>query len=204
MKDPRGGQNRIVNNNPFKISTDESYYWIGFLAADGYISSKKYSIGLKLKDVEHIIKYRDFINPALKLYDKINTAGNLMREVLFGNYEIHKYLITLGITPKKSKTFKYTIPITGSILRGHFDGDGSVSQGRPKITTGSVEFLHQLEELYKSLDIKYTVCKKGDCWDIYTLYHSRRIMFNYMYKDSTIHLERKYLQFKKCLPCQPN
>jgi intein/homing endonuclease len=201
VKDKRGGKNRVVNNNPFLPLTEESEYWIGFLAADGCISSTKYSIHLGIKDIEHVLKYRDFINPKLKAYYKINAAGNNICTVLFGNYETHAYLISLGLTPAKSKTFKFNISLNGNILRGMFDGDGSVSQRRPKITTGSPYFKQQLEEYYTKLGISFTTTvkhkiKDTQIWDIWVLQDSRQKLFDLMYKNSTVFLERKYEQFR--------
>jgi hypothetical protein len=204
VKDKRGGKNRIVTNNPFKPRTNESDYWIGFLAADGCISSKKYSIHLGIKDIEHVLKYRDFINPLLKPYYKINKAGSNICTILFGNFEAHQYLISLGITPAKSKTFKFNIPINGNILRGIFDGDGSVSQRRPKITTGSPFFKDQLEKFYIENNINFSTTvkhkvKNKEIWDIWVLKPSRQKFFDLLYTDASIYLERKYLQFRTAL-----
>lgn len=203
QRDPRGGQNRKVNYNPFLRKSEERDYWLGMFIADGNVSSKKYSISMQLKDVEHIVKYRDFIQKNLKYYDRYNQAGNLMRTVLFGNQDVHEYLISLGIVPNKSKILKLKIPLNGSILRGIFDGDGSVSQRRPKITTGSLAFKHQLEQYYTSLGIEYTttVKEKGkEIWDIWVLYNSRQQLYDLMYTQATVYLARKEQQFRAALP----
>lgn len=204
-KDPRGGQNRIVNHNPFECMSDEAQYWIGFLAADGNLSTKKYSISMQLKDIEHILKYRNFINPILKYHDKVNPAGSLMRTVLFGNYEVYNYLISIGFTPAKSKTFSFKIPLTGNILRGVFDGDGSASQNRPKITTASILFRDQLTNYFDKLGIKYTVTVKHKVkdpyiYDVWVLYDSRQQFFDLLYTKDCVKLERKYEQLRAALP----
>lgn len=57
------------NENIFDvIDTEEKAYWLGFLYADGYIETpndnkKSYSmeLALKLSDVEHLIKFNDFM-----------------------------------------------------------------------------------------------------------------------------------------------
>lgn len=208
LKDNRGGRNRIVNSNPFLPLTEESEYWIGFLLADGCVSTKKYSISLKIKDIEHVLKYRDFINSSLKPNYSINKAGNKVCNITFGNFETHQWLTSIGITPAKSKTVKLEMPITGNILRGIFDGDGSVSQRRPKITTGSLYFKIQLEEFYTNLGIKYTITvkhkiKASHIWDIWVLQESKQQLYDLMYKNASIYLERKYLQFGAALE-KPN
>jgi hypothetical protein len=200
-KDKRGGKNRLVNNNPFLPLTEQAEYWIGFLAADGNVSTKKYSIALKIKDIEHALKYRDFINPALKVSYPINAANNTCCNVVFGNFEVHQYLISIGIVPAKSKIFSFNIPLTWNILRGIFDGDGSVSQRRPKITTGSFYFKNQLEKFYLENDISFTTTVKNksndtEIWDIWVLKNSRKKLFDLFYEDCSVCLERKYLQFR--------
>ena len=205
LKDPRGGNNRIVNNNPFECMNSEAQYWIGFLAADGNLSTKKYSITMQLKDIDHILKYRDFISPELKYHDNINKAGSLIRTVLFGSYEVYYYLISLGFTPAKSRTFSFNIPLTGDILRGVFDGDGSASQNRPKITTGSVLFRDQLTNYFDEIGIKYTVTVKDKVkcthiYDIWILYDSRQQFFDLLYTEDCVKLERKYEQLRAALP----
>lgn len=196
-----GGKNRIVNHNPFLPLTEEAQYWIGFLAADGNISTKKYTVCLKIKDIDHVLKFRDFVDINLPYHEETNQAGSLVRLVSFGNKETHEYLTSLGLTSKKSKTLEIKIPLTGHILRGVFDGDGSVSQNRPKITTGSLRFKNQLEKLYNEKGFKFTTTvkhkvKDKHIFDIWILEESRKDFFNFLYKDSTICLERKFNHFK--------
>ena len=47
-----------------KIDTEEKAYWLGFLYADGSISSSSYQIELSLSsvDVNHIKKFKRFLN----------------------------------------------------------------------------------------------------------------------------------------------
>ena len=45
------------------IDTEEKAYWLGFMYADGYITSKSFRIGLSLaiKDIEHLRKFNAFL-----------------------------------------------------------------------------------------------------------------------------------------------
>ena len=47
-----------------QIDTEEKAYWLGFLFADGYVSSKGNFIGLNisLKDIDHLKKYNTTLN----------------------------------------------------------------------------------------------------------------------------------------------
>jgi hypothetical protein len=199
-----GGQNRKVNHNPFECFSEEAQYWIGFLAADGNLSKTSNTISLKIKDIEHVLIYRNFISPDLTPYYGKNVAGSLMCNIAFGHRDIYKYLNNIGITPAKSKTFKFNIPLTGHILRGYFDGDGSVPKDGPRITTGSINFRDQLSEYLNSLGIKHSITMKHKItdrgtFDINILSEGRRQFFNLLYTDSTVYLERKHEKFLKRL-----
>lgn len=45
-----------------KIETPNQAYWLGFLAADGSISGNQLVIGLSTKDINHLEKFRTFID----------------------------------------------------------------------------------------------------------------------------------------------
>ena len=52
-----------VLHNFETIDTEEKAYWLGFLYADGSVSSNedKIELGLAEQDMHHIEKFRDFI-----------------------------------------------------------------------------------------------------------------------------------------------
>lgn len=196
-----GGKNRIINFNPFLANTDSTNYWLGYIASDGCVSSKKYSISICSADREHLAKINNIFENKLNLHESINEAGTLMRTAVFGNKEIHSYLISLGITPRKSKTLFLNFPLNGAFIRGVFDGDGSVSQNRPKITTASITFINQLKSYFDSLDISYTVTVKHkilfpEIYDIWILERSRKTFFDLMYTNAEVFLERKYDKYR--------
>jgi intein/homing endonuclease len=194
----RGGQNRKVLNNPFtNLENEETQYWLGMLAADGCVSSKKYSISLGLKDVEHVLKYKDFISPTLTAYYKINKAGSTICTVLFGSIIAHKYLISLGITPRKSLTLEMNIPITRHFFRGVFDGDGySPRAGQSaKITSGSLKFLNQLSKFLFDNNIKNRIAiqqrSKNIIYALYITASQFTDFYKLLYEDATIFMQRK-------------
>lgn len=195
-----GGMNIIVKNNPFMINNNESNYWIGFLAADGCVAKRDNQINLKIKDVEHLKKYRDFISPFLNIYYKPNKKNELLGTVVFSNRYIKNYLCFIGIVPAKSRILKLNIPLNWHIIRGVFDGDGSISNNRPKITTGSEKFKNQLIDFFNLYKITTSVCIKGNqIYDIYIIGNSRFLFFNLMYENSTIKLDRKYNKYRAAL-----
>ena len=160
LKGPSETQ-RVVKTNPFKdLSNKEVQYWIGFISADGNISTPTYSkytidVSADEKDVQHLCKYSKFIGYDVqpKSY-KNKKYGSYMCSVRFGNKEIHQFLNKIGITPNKSKTLHLNIPLTSHIVRGVLDGDGCVKCVGDKrvsveIATGSELFFNQLKTYLK-------------------------------------------------------
>lgn len=194
-KDNRGGLNKIVTHNPFKnLSDPETNYWLGYLAADGWLSTHKWIISFSQynKDYKQVELYRDFIDVNLSLHQ---IKGRNGQSVNFGNKLIYNFLLTLGFSPNKAKTFKYRRKLNGDFLRGYFDGDGSVSMGRPKITTSSKLFRDQIIQFFIKNNIDYSFHTKGpkkDCYDIYILLKGRQLFYDLMYKNKGPYLKRKH------------
>lgn len=168
LKDNSEAQS-CVKGNPFKnLSDNETQYWLGFLVADGNISTvtkdKQYSIDLSLceKDKHHLDRYINFLGngPKLRSYtDK--RFGTKSYSVRFGNKEIHNFLNCLGITPKKSLTIELETPITWPMLRGILDGDGSVrsvnnDRVQIEIATGSEKLFIQIRKFLDDNCVKNT------------------------------------------------
>jgi len=58
-------RNKTKTHNIEKLlnGTNEAYYWVGFIFADGYISENlRLKITLAIKDYDHLIKFCKFIN----------------------------------------------------------------------------------------------------------------------------------------------
>ena len=195
-----GGQNRIVEKNPFSTSP-ESNYWLGYLAADGNLAKSRYAIRIQLKDLEMVEKYRNFVNPKLSIYYRVNKAGSNMGTVVYENKEIWDYLYSLGITPAKSRTLEYRGEFNWDFIRGVFDGDGCISNQGPKITTGSNIFKTQLENFLTEEGLEFKTFIKGNqIFDIYIRGNSRFTFFYRMYANSEcVKLERKYDKYRAAL-----
>jgi intein/homing endonuclease len=189
----RGGQNRKVLNNPFiDLENEKTQYWLGMLAADGWIGK---GIWLGLNDLDLINIYRDWISPDLTIHysDKHHTTNR----VGFQHKETEEFLVNLGITPRKSLTLEMNIPITKHFFRGVFDGDGySPRAGQSaKITSGSLKFLNQLSEFLFKNNIKNRIAIQQKSKNItYALYITASQFTNFyklLYEDATVFLQRK-------------
>lgn len=129
------------------IDTEEKAYWLGFIYADGYISSplKKgvhkgknpyaFEISLQISDINHLIKFNNFTK-----HNKVNIITDIKDPIrphckwVVKNKHLWNTLNDLGCIPKKSLILKFpkmsifsnenlVIPF----IRGFFDGDGCLT-----------------------------------------------------------------------------
>ena len=158
-------------NNPFNKGITSKYdraYWVGYIAGDGYIDKTKNKIQITSKDDIMIEQFKNFIKEGYGT----NTTKTGVTSIYFSNKDAKDYLEKIGLTTKKSLTLKINIPLTWDFIRGVFDADGSFSQNRFKITTGSIEFRNLLVSFFNSNGIETSVSPKTkdtDTCDIYLL-----------------------------------
>jgi hypothetical protein len=103
-------------------------YAIGLLVTDGNLSPDKRHISFVSRDIQQINNFLKSLNIKVKIGKTVSGYnGNFSHRIQFGDIVFYKYLESLGIYPKKSKTIgrvlveeKYFF----DYLRGCFDGDG--------------------------------------------------------------------------------
>lgn len=208
----------VVSDFFSTIDTEEKAYWLGFMYADGYVTGTKI-VGCKLstKDEEHLIKLRNTLSPTKPLYyDETSQGfGNNTKSValILTNRNLFKDLVSKGCIQNKSKLLTFPneniVPkeLIHHFIRGYFDGDGSVTAGiNPKghirILIGIVGTESFLSEIRKALsleDTKYLYKYKNK--DIHELKvggtNVVKAIYDFIYKDATVFLERKYIKFKE-------
>ena len=211
-------QNRLrLDESIFdKINTEEKAYWLGFIFADGNISSEGYrfEMNLSIVDIDHMEKFREF----LKLETEIKVSknygnGNMVCRLSARNVRIWNSLNNLGCTPKKSLTLKFpnindfsNKQFIYDFIRGYCDGDGSLGLYNYKNTknsqvsmVGTYEFLYKLREfLGISGYIRNKSCAdyKNNAFELkYTGVNARKVA-RLLYENSSIYLERKYKIYK--------
>lgn len=143
-----------VNHDFFYKNDQFSFYWAGFLAADGCILDKKgstkiISLGLSKKDEDHIEKFKNNLqaeNPIGRYLIKNSKRNPAWKdcwksEIKIMSNELCKSLERFNIMPRKTKTYKFpewlmNNPLVHHFMRGYFDGDGSLffSLGKTKKT----------------------------------------------------------------------
>lgn len=144
-------QNKLKFNEYIfdSIDTEEKAYWLGFIFADGCISSfdsegkNRHTVELSLKesDKEHLDKFNKFVEHEDINHVKINKAKCTNNGVICNrcrwsvrNKHLWEILNSYGCTPKKSLILKFPslsifkdYSLIKHFIRGYWDGDGCLS-----------------------------------------------------------------------------
>ena len=104
-------------------------YAVGLITTDGSLSTDKRHINLTSKDLDQIQTFARLLNLKNKIGLKKNsiTGDKKYYQIQFGNVQFYRFLLTIGLTPNKSKTLgelKMPDHYFADFLRGHLDGDG--------------------------------------------------------------------------------
>jgi|SRR3989344_1733065 len=118
-------------------------YAIGLLTTDGCLAKSATLIDLTSKDREQLNNFNHCIGLKLKIGTKNSGNGNTALRVQLKNRIFYDFLISIGLTPAKSKTLgEIKIPdkYFYDFLRGCFDGDGCFYSYRDKRWKSSFMF----------------------------------------------------------------
>lgn len=154
-------KNPHFNQDYFAVPNLENSYWAGFIAADGCIyrrakGTKTLSIGLQLKDKQHLINLKSRIGAgSLSDVKHYNENGRTYHSVTFVVYS-DKICNDLGsnfnIYPRKSLTLSPPTlegDLALAFIAGYIDGDGSYTKtnNRPVISIlGTKEVLEWVSD----------------------------------------------------------
>lgn len=147
--------------NYFKnINTKEKAYWLGFLAADGYITKNKISLQLSSKDKKWLEKFVTDIGGEVSLIkDYLNkkTLSQSTRSCYtVYNKKFSKHLIQKGFLSPKAKNLHLpnfnNKSLDMAFLLGYFDGDGM--EANTSMVSCNKQFLIQIKKKYK---LKYEI-----------------------------------------------
>jgi hypothetical protein len=200
------------------IDTEEKAYFLGLMMSDGYInvsksrqySYKKFGIFIKDTDDKVILNICSLlgITPSYRKDTKM-VGFNVSSD------QIIKRLEDFGISQNKTYKELHIPNIDKSLIRhfirGYFDGDGSVSLKKSRerqitvyicgICMGFIKELQQ--ELLKNnidssiyIEDRSSLSRKNMIKLLIGKHSSRLTFFDYLYKDSTIFIDRKYSKFK--------
>lgn len=211
-----------------KIDSDEKAWLIGIIYADGHVKTKEDRWGISLIDGDLVKKISEIVSYTGPVYCKEATErfkgyeSKPMTELSIASPKMKSDLIKLGVIPRKTFTLQYPtieqIPLEfrNAFIRGYLDGDGSIgftiskNSKSPRFTvqfTGTKEMCEGIanEVLARQICNSAKVYKASSKNDKNTYYCfisgvSCVAFLDWIYKDSTIHLERKwrkYMQLKE-------
>jgi len=202
-------QRQYTCNHSFfaHIDSERKSYWLGFIAADGYIDRNALSLTLHQKDRSHILKLKDDLESTHPVIDYKYDYSSPFSKLYIRSSQLTADLSSWGIIPKKSLTLCFPEKLNKSLLkdfiRGCVDGDGSFSfyQSRPAHTTFTLTGSKNLVESVQSVLINMCGLKetkldqRRSCTPVFTLRYTGNEqvsrIHDYLYRDATVFLERK-------------
>ena len=207
----------ILNENTFEvINTEEKAYWLGFMYADGYVNTTGWAnqiqLGLSEKDYNHLIKFKEFLNCDYDITFKEKTNSCHLN---INSKKMAKDLTNNGCFQAKSLLLNF--PTTEQVpeelihhfMRGYFDGDGCITYSKTQRCieiVGSHDFLNGYESILLKVLNRDSANKRGSAGNAETIRYNGnnqvQKIYNFLYKDATIYLERKFNKFNMQMPSQ--
>ena len=201
------------NHNYFEtIDCPEKAYWIGFLAADGFIESKringaqKLGVTLSKKDEAHLHLFNQMLDSDYEIKTYVGSGYNPEGEyskLLITSQKLVDDLRKYGIVENKTSIlmFPKNLPqeYYNDYMRGYFDGDGSIyyqSNGQYGISfTGTYNVLKTIKTLC-GLNVKIREAGNG----VYEMsanssFNAYRVCCQMYYDENCVKLDRKYEKF---------
>lgn len=197
------------------IDTEEKAYWLGFIFADGTISSSplrqdaktqyQFELGLSSKDVDHLKKFAKFID-----YKKDIFCDDIRCRLSVYSKHFWNILNCNGCTPNKSLTLTFPKKELFSndeliihFIRGYVDGDGCLTYTNKEHTNPSINILgttNFLENIKNYLNISINLSilhpEKQSITKYFNITGEQAFKISYLlYNNSTIYLNRKYNKF---------
>lgn len=190
------------------IDSEEKAYWLGFLYADGNVSSTINNVELSLSaaDIEHLEKYRKFLkNESPVKIGTVTCNGKKFTRCRLSvtNKYFKEQLISLGCTPNKSLSLKFPKDVFEHddlkyhFIRGYVDGDGCISytpSGRLHLQIiGTKEFLCGIKEIFPTFSkLMHDKRWRNNTYCISCNCNNADEVITKLYKNSKIYLQRKY------------
>jgi intein-encoded DNA endonuclease-like protein len=203
-----------------EIRTPNQAYLIGYILGDGTLFNRKKSKRLVLtlaeKDKQLLYDIANELNMSDQV--KFRKSKSLNEQNKFSLpvscTKLCNDLISLGITPNKTGMEKWIdfndINLQWSFIRGFFDADGHIRvyqrNGFLKVRlgfTGSKYMMDAILKFMKSQNIGLNVnaiCSKQGCYDLYfSSVNDVKKIYNYLYRDGDLKLNRKYQIFSSLM-----
>lgn len=202
------------------IDTEKKAYWLGFLYADGYISTRKigqdvFGICLKSDDIEHISKFKHDIHANTNIHTYIGSGYNSTGEysrILIASQKSVDYLKKDGVIEHKTLKLKFPssliVPpyLLRHFIRGYLDGDGSISYyinsyNKRAYTIGFVgtsDMITGIANYFGKPNLRQTIKNNAYQINIGGNIQVKNILTE-LYANATVYLTRKYERYIELL-----
>lgn len=203
------------------IRPADLWYTIGLITTDGNLSNDGRHINITSKDLTLLYQ----VKKALLLKNKVGLKARGKEKIKkygflqFGDVVFYRYLLTIGLTPRKSLTLqKVDVPqiFFLDFLRGIIDGDGNIhrwihpqnggEQWEMRIFTASPQFaLWLYKNIAEKFRVKGIIAKSHSrplANTVYVLKFGKmaaKAILGKCYYENSLALERKRLLAQQCL-----
>jgi hypothetical protein len=198
-----------VNDAYFEsIDTPQKAYWLGFIAADGCVSSTKNAIVIALQQQDKCLleQFKQDICFSGEVKDYNNKYN--VSKIYITSKKMKEDLSKWGIVPRKTNILTWpdiNQNFYPDFIRGYFDGDGSWSvrvRGNCKdcifqIVSGAETFLKHIETVLR-LECGFeerNLCKmtNTNCYELkYSGNGKAMKLYDFLYRPNSFYLERKF------------
>lgn len=204
---------KTLNEIAFSTYTEESCYWAGFLAADGNVDNKnRIRLTLNYDDTNHLEKFKEYLKSTYMISS--NTDKYYRSSFEFTHKQMradleNNFLIIPNKTDKLELPKNISIELFKHYIRGYFDGDGCICESfsnKASVTaslyatfcSGSTNFSKDLFKVLKdTLGLRGSLQEYPGKWVLKYNVNDAKILLDWMYKDSIVYLDRKYLLYIK-------
>ncbi len=193
--------NTTTNDYVFDIITEESAYWVGFLLADGTIYQNKVQLELGIKDIDHLEKFKLFIegNQVVRTVNKKNGIAGPFTSCIYqvcSEYLVNK-LKEYNII--SNKTFLEKCPdellYNRHFWRGYIDGDGYYGNYQSFVIglCGNEVIIDQFIDYCESFPLKInnSIYPTGNIYDFKLHGNNAKYISWELNHDANIYLKRK-------------
>ena len=209
----RSTARRYFFNQDFfeKIDTEEKAYFLGLIYSDGNVHNIQMRLCTSEPDQYLLEKLREIItnSPPLKILKKRKSFHKQKFVLELTSRKMVSDLFNLGVIPNKSLILKFPTPeqipddLMNHFIRGVFDGDGNFYVSKKNGATiagitGSPFFIPELAKFIENklgIKTKVTGYSHSKAMDVKMASRPSIIFMDYLYKNASIKMQRKYVKF---------
>lgn len=195
------------NEKFFECWSKELAWLVGIVLSDGHVSKeglKSYYVTIGMCDKDVIDNIKSMSGHKSSIYIRKPKKGKILYIITFRGREVWNFFTLLGMNNRKSETAIFPIQIPEDymlhIIRGVFDGDGSIIINKNKYMAVRITGTYQVVTTIRDLIGIHNTIHVDQNGTTYVIQYTgeRAIRFlNLIYTDTdeTIRMYRKYKKF---------